>query len=107
LLKKLSEGTKKETPSTDDYNPDDYFNISQLWEKGKNWVGRQWGKLFDADENISKLDLPYPEDKDSKYAIRPGSYTGNDTIRLFKDRRYIVPESIDVSEYTFGYRNRG
>lgn len=107
LLKKLSEGSsKKPSNKNDDYNPDDYFNIPQLWEKGKNWIGRQWGKLFDTDENVSKLDLPYPENKDSKYAIRPGSYTG-DTIRLFNDRRYILPESIDVSEYTFGYRNRG
>jgi hypothetical protein len=47
LLKKLSEGSSKKTSNkNDDYNPDDYFNISQLWEKGKNWVGRQWGKLL-------------------------------------------------------------
>lgn len=105
-LDKYNKSKKEQSTKKEEYNPDDYSNLEQLFIKGKNWISRQFGKLFDVNEEISSLKLPNPENKDSKYAIRPGSYTG-DTIRLFKDRRYILPESIDVSEYTFGYRNRG
>lgn len=105
LLQTISKKPKEE--NSDYYDADDYTNLSQLLEKGSNWVSRQLGKIIETDETITQLNLPYSENKDSEYAIRPGSYTGNDTIRLFKDRRYIIPESIDVSEYNFGYRNRG
>ena len=63
-------------------------------------------------ETILSLNFQIPgqADTSTKYAIRPGTFTG-DTIKTFNQRvspqKYIIPESIDVNEYTFGYRNRG
>ena len=93
------------------YDPDDTWNLDSWIEKGKNYISRQFGKLFEAEEDYAKLSLPYPNNVESEYAIRPGSFTG-DTIKLFQkavpgDRRYILPENIDVNSYTFGHRNRG
>lgn len=36
----------------------------------------------------------------------PNSYTINDTTKV-NSRRYRIPESINLSQHTFGYRNRG
>jgi hypothetical protein len=42
---------------------------------------------------------------ESAYALRPDSYVG-DTVQT-NSRRYILPESIKVDDYTYGHRNRG
>ena len=103
------DGITVRPPKQSNLNVDDpdSFSLENLFTKAKNWISRQIGKQVDVNEEVTKLDLPYADNKNSDYAIRPGSYTGNDTIRLFKDRRYIFPESIDVTEYQFGHRNRG
>lgn len=80
--------------------------LKELWGMGQLWLSR---RLSPNDETLSNL--PEPVEIDSQYGIRPGSYTG-DTIFLFRkqipdDRRYILPESLDMSEFTFGHRNRG
>ena len=38
--------------------------------------------------------------------ISPNSYTINDTTKI-NSRRYRIPESINLTKHTFGYRNRG
>lgn len=75
--------------------------IKTLKTMGTSWISRHHNK---EDGEIANLAAPI--EIDSKFGIRPGSYTG-DTIRLFNDRRYILPESLDVNEFQFGYRNRG
>lgn len=63
-----------------------------------------------VNDPISDFKIPGQSDTSTKYAIRPNSFTG-DTIRTFNQKitpqQYIIPESVDVNEYTFGYRNRG
>ena len=79
------------------------FNIAY------NGVQRAYEKRAGNDP-ISNFQIPGQADTSTKYAIRPGTFTG-DTIKTFNQRvspqQYIIPESIDVNEYTFGYRNRG
>ena len=79
------------------------FNIAY------NGVQRAYEKKAGNDP-ISNFQIPGEADTSTKYAIRPGTFTG-DTIKTFNQRvspqQYIIPESIDVNEYTFGYRNRG
>ena len=79
------------------------FNIAY------NGVQRAYEKKVGNDP-ISNFQIPGEADTSTKYAIRPGTFTG-DTIKTFKQRvspqQYIIPEAIDVNEYTFGYRNRG
>lgn len=79
------------------------FNIAY------NGIQRAYEKRVGNDP-ISNFQIPGQADTSTKYAIRPGTFTG-DTIKTFNQRvspqQYIIPESIDVNEYTFGYRNRG
>lgn len=79
------------------------FNIAY------NGVQRAYEKKVGNDP-ISNFQIPGEADTSTKYAIRPGTFTG-DTIKTFNQRvspqQYIIPESIDANEYTFGYRNRG
>ena len=79
------------------------FNIAY------NGVQRAYEKKVGNDP-VSNFQIPRQADTSTKYAIRPGTFTG-DTIKTFNQRispqQYIIPESIDVNEYTFGYRNRG
>ena len=79
------------------------FNIAY------NGVQRAYEKKTGNDP-ISNFQIPGKTDTSTKYAIRPGTFTG-DTIKTFKQKvspqQYIIPEAIDVNEYTFGYRNRG
>lgn len=75
-----------------------------------NGVSRQIDKLFQQDQDpISNLMIPGQLDQSSQYAIRPLSFTG-DTITKFNQRvspeQYIIPESLNTNEFTFGYRNR-
>lgn len=75
-----------------------------------NGLSRAFDKKFGGKDPISNFKISGTADKTTKYAIRPQSETG-DTIRTFKQRispqQYIIPESLDVNEFTFGYRNRG
>lgn len=77
----------------------------------QNGISRRWDKRFGgSNDPISDFKIPGTSDATTKYAIRPMSFTG-DTIKTFNQRispqQYIIPEAIDVKEYTFGYRNRG
>ena len=55
----------------------------------------------------STLNLPQSvNDSTSMYAIRPTSFVG-DTVFVPKSRQYILPESLDMNEFTFKHRNRG
>lgn len=59
---------------------------------------------------ISNFVVPQAPDIESRYGLIPVSITG-DTIRNFNQRlspqQYIIPESLDVQDFQFGYRNRG
>lgn len=102
LMQQSSEDLKKEVEDKENsFNPFDYLEligpgIKRMWNKhvtqGKN----------DPITNIDRSNWELPE---SAYALRPDSYVG-DTVSN-GDRRYIVPESIKVDDYTYGYRNRG
>lgn len=86
-------------------------NFGDAADMVRNGISRQWDKRFGADNDpVSDFKIPGSSDTTTKYAIRPQSFTG-DTIRTFNQRvsnqQYIIPEAIDVNEYTFGYRNRG
>lgn len=90
-------------------NVDDWYNLENWFKKGVNYISRQWDKNFNT-EPEPKASLKAPEisqdnDTSQKVVFKPKTFTG-DTIRVDK-RRYFLPESIDVSEYIFGARNRG
>ena len=96
VIPEIKEPTKK---SVLDY-------VKTLQGMGSSWFSRH---ISDQEDELSNL--PEPVEIDSKFGIRPGSYTG-DTVYLFRknipnDRRYILPESLDVNDFQFGYRNRG
>ena len=84
-------------------------NFSTAFNIAYNGVQRAYEKKVGNDP-VSNFQIPRQADTSTKYAIRPGTFTG-DTIKTFNQRispqQYIIPESIDVNEYTFGYRNRG
>lgn len=86
-------------------------NFGDAFDIAVNGISRAWDKKFGGNNDpVSNFEVPGQADTTTKYAIRPGSMTG-DTIRTFNQRvspqQYIIPEAIDVNEYTFGYRNRG
>lgn len=115
---------KKQSKSFGDFlsvkNPGDVGTVwnkildgefSQAYNIASNGIQRALDKKFGASNDpISEFKIPGEADKTTKYAIRPGTITG-DTIKTFNQRvspqQYIIPEAIDVNEYTFGYRNRG
>lgn len=77
----------------------------------KNGISRAIDKRNGAENDpVSNFVIPGGSDTSTKYLLRPGSITG-DTIKTFNQRvspqQYIIPESLDVNEFTFGYRNRG
>lgn len=81
-------------------------NWSDAWNTVSNGISRKWNKSFGSDPT-SVMKLPQGAiNKNSKYALRPSSFVG-DTIPVPKSRRYIIPESLDMREFTFGARNRG
>lgn len=78
---------------------------------GTGWSGlqRKWQKKFGGEsaDMPSSLNLPQSaNDSTSMYAIRPTSFVG-DTVFVPKSRQYILPESLDMNEFTFKHRNRG
>lgn len=78
-----------------------------MWERGKqlinligNGLSRKLQLFFNSEpEHTSKRVTKRRE-------ISPNSYTINDTTKI-NSRRYRIPESINLTKHTFGYRNRG
>lgn len=84
-------------------------DVGDAWNIGWNGLQRKWQKMYGGEEADipSNLSLPIvTNDSTSKYAIRPQSFVG-DTIFVPKSRQYILPEVLDVNEFTFKHRNRG
>lgn len=81
------------------------IGTSNLLEKGKNYVERQFQKRVNDNDPVSTLKLPEEQNVESNYGIIPQTYTG-DTIQV-NGRRYILPESIDLNNIKLGVRNRG
>lgn len=79
------------------------YNPESLYQKVINWTTRQFDKISTKEEAI-----PISFSPDEQYSIRRDlSFTG-DTIPVTRNpRRYIVPENINLKDYTFGVRNRG
>ena len=102
-LKEAMNAPKEQPVEIED--PDSFLNIGNWFTKLGNWVDRRLAKSSSKPEDTSNLKFPELTSKDSMYGLRPGTFTG-DTINVDK-RRYFLPESMDVNEYTFGIRNRG
>lgn len=80
--------------------------IEGVFTLGKNYIKRKFSKVFN-DDKISEIATPQYDVGDSEYGIIPNSYTG-DTLKVSNnERRYIVPESLDMTSYILGARNRG
>lgn len=84
-------------------------DIGDAWNIGWNGLQRKWQKSYGGEgaDIPSSLSLPAAaNDSTSRYAIRPQSFVG-DTVFVPKSRQYILPEVLDVNEFTFKHRNRG
>ena len=84
-------------------------DVGDAWDIGWNGLQRKWQKRMGGEgaDMPSSLNLPEAlNDSTSMYAIRPRSFVG-DTVRVPRSRQYILPESLDITEYTFKHRNRG
>lgn len=84
-------------------------DVGGAWDIGWNGLQRKWQKIMGGEgaDMPSSLNLPEAlNDSTSMYAIRPRSFVG-DTVQVPKSRQYILPESLDMTEYTFKHRNRG
>lgn len=84
-------------------------DVGDAWDIGWNGLQRKWQKIMGGEgaDMPSSLNLPEAlNDSTSMYAIRPRSFVG-DTVQVPKSRQYILPESLDMTEYTFKHRNRG
>lgn len=86
-----------------------------IWERGKqliNLVGsRKLQLFFDSEPEHTSKRIKIPnkkviKNKRREIEISPNSYTINDTTKI-NSRRYRIPESINLTKHTFGYRNRG
>lgn len=84
-------------------------DVANLWKASTAYLDRQADKRFGGDDVITNLTLPIiPDNPNSKYAFRPEAIITGDTIQVPKNnRRYIIPEALDVSSLTFKHRNRG
>lgn len=71
----------------------------------KNGLSRQYAKWNDEPETVPSFEGQTIV-ASGEYGIIPGSYVG-DTIPTNYGRRYIIPESLDVNEFTYAHRNRG
>lgn len=83
----------------------------QLFDLVKNGLSRKLQLFFNSEsEHTSKRIKPKKNIKVKKRNLEaeasPNSYTINDTTKI-NSRRYRIPESINLSKHTFGYRNRG
>lgn len=104
---------KMDNPNNSDYiavwNMAMDGDIGDAWDIGWNGLQRKWQKTMGGEgaDMPSSLNLPEAlNDSTSMYAIRPRSFVG-DTVYVPKSRQYILPESLDMTEYTFKHRNRG
>lgn len=79
--------------------------IVDLWQKGTNYLSRQYEKFLGDNDSASNLKLPQQTSVNSNYDLMPASYTG-DTINIDKNK-YIIPESINLNDVRLGVRNRG
>ncbi len=92
-----------------------------MWERGKqlinligNGLSRKLQLFFDSEPEHTSKRIKIPNKKVTKnkrrenleIEISPNSYTINDTTKI-NSRRYRIPESINLTKHTFGYRNRG
>lgn len=78
---------------------------TDLWQKGTNYISRQYEKAVGDSDSTSTLQMPAESKLNSNYGIMPKSYTG-DTITVDKNK-YIIPESINLNDVRLGVRNRG
>ena len=78
---------------------------TDLWQKGTNYISRQYEKIVGDSDSASTLQMPTESKLNSNYGIMPKSYTG-DTISIDKNK-YIIPESINLNDVRLGVRNRG
>lgn len=79
--------------------------VTDLWQKGTNYISRQYEKIVGDSDSASTLQMPSENKLNSNYGIMPKSYTG-DTISVDKNK-YIIPESINLNDVRLGVRNRG
>lgn len=79
--------------------------VTDLWQKGTNYISRQYEKVVGDSDSASTLQMPSESNINSNYGIMPNSYTG-DTISIDKNK-YIIPESINLNDVRLGVRNRG
>lgn len=79
--------------------------VTDLWQKGTNYISRQYEKIVGDSDSASTLQMPSESKLNSNYGIMPKSYTG-DTISVDKNK-YIIPESINLNDVRLGVRNRG
>ena len=92
-----------------------------MWERGKqlinlvgNGLSRKLQLFFDSEPEHTSKRIKISNKKVTKnkrrenleIEISPNSYTINDTTKI-NSRRYRIPESINLTKHTFGYRNRG
>lgn len=92
-----------------------------IWERGKqlinlvgNGLSRKLQLFFDSEPEHTSKRIKISNKKVTKnkrrenleIEISPNSYTINDTTKI-NSRRYHIPESINLTKHTFGYRNRG
>lgn len=92
-----------------------------MWERGKqlinlvgNGLSRKLQLFFDSEPEHASKRIKTSNKKVTKnkrrenleIEISPNSYTINDTTKI-NSRRYRIPESINLTKHTFGYRNRG
>lgn len=75
-----------------------------------NGLSRKLQLFFDSEPEHTSKRIKIPNKKVTKnkrrIEISPDSYTINDTTKI-NSRRYRIPESINLTKHTFGYRNRG
>lgn len=82
--------------------------LSAIYATAKSYFQRWADKHVRNDESIASIKIPENIIENSEYGIVPNSYTG-DTIPYKKGvlpREYYIPESINVTDYKFGARNR-
>lgn len=92
-----------------------------IWERGKqlinlvgNGLSRKLQLFFDSEPEHTSKRIKISNKKVTKnkrrenleIEISPNSYTINDTTKI-NSRRYRIPESINLTKHTFGYRNKG
>lgn len=101
-----------------DGNNEDLKNLFEIYDKDGlsgvydtvvNGLSRKLDKAFMNNESEAVMAPPDLSIDGSDFGLVPQSFTG-DTLRYKSGvlpREYFIPESIDMSQYRFGVRNRG